>query len=226
MSDEQGIGISTDAAGSSSSSSSRRRRKRRRQRQGRRPIPPISIVPTIVTLGNLVAGFAAISFAIKPLGPIGPWDWSTLTVAGMLIFIGMFLDAIDGSVARLTNSVSAIGAQLDSLSDLVTFGIAPAIMMLRLVSHYVDPGASDEVFLGPEMDLVAARAIWGVGAIYVCCAALRLARFNVETPSASKEHHMLFRGLPSPGAAGAQGIDPHAVAGAGEQHVLIIQRLV
>ena len=71
------------------------------------------------------------------------------------------------------------------------------------MSEYLKPGDAGEVFLGPEMDLVAARAIWGVGAIYVCCAALRLARFNVETPSAAKEHHMLFRGLPSPGAAGA-----------------------
>lgn len=158
-------------------------------------------MPTMVTLGNLVAGFAAIYYAALPLGTTGPWGWSTLTVAGTLIFIGMLLDAIDGSVARLTGTMSEIGAELDSLADLVTFGVAPALMMLRLVSYHVGPEGT-ATLLGPEADVAIGKAIWGVAAIYVCCAALRLARFNVETPSAAAEHHLVFRGLPSPGAAG------------------------
>lgn len=183
---------------------SRRRRGGRggRRRRFRRPLPPLSVMPTLVTLGNLVAGFLAIQYAAKPLDASGPWGWSTLTVAGTLVFIGMFLDAVDGSVARLTRTQSEIGAQLDSLSDLVTFGVAPAFMMLRLVTHYLGPD-SETTILGPEAEIAVAKVVWGVAVIYVCCAALRLARFNVETPSAAVEDHLVFRGLPSPGAAGA-----------------------
>ena len=74
-------------------------------------------------------------------------------------------------------------------------------MMLRLASYYLGPG--DEVFvLGPEADLAVAKVLWGVAVVYICCAALRLARFNVESPPASAEGHLVFRGLPTPGAAG------------------------
>ncbi|MFK7961906.1 MAG: phosphatidylcholine/phosphatidylserine synthase [Phycisphaerales bacterium] len=186
----------------------RLRRVRIARRPRRRPLPPISVVPTIITLGNLVAGFAAIHYASKPLETDGPWGWSTLTVAGALIFLGMFFDAIDGSVARLTRSTSELGAQLDSLCDLVTFGVAPAFMMLRLVSHMLGPDvaagdAGNVSIIDPEADSQLAKVLWGVAAAYVVATALRLARFNVETPSDAAEDHLIFRGLPSPGAAGA-----------------------
>ncbi len=167
----------------------------------RRRIPPISVMPTLVTLANLIAGFAAIHYASKPIDATGLWGWKTLTVAGALVFLGMFLDAIDGSVARLTESTTELGAQLDSLADLVTFGVAPAFMMLRLVSYYVGPEGAATI-LSPEADTSFAKLLWGVAAVFVCCTALRLARFNVETPSAAKDDHLVFRGLPSPGAAG------------------------
>lgn len=176
-------------------------RMRRVRHRLRRRIPPISVMPTLVTLANLIAGFAAIHYASKPIDSTGLWGWKTLTVAGALVFIGMFLDAIDGSVARLTESASEIGAQLDSLADLVTFGVAPAFMMLRLVSHYVGPEGVATI-LGPEADTSFAKLLWGVAAVFLCCTALRLARFNVETPSAATDDHLVFRGLPSPGAAG------------------------
>jgi len=179
----------------------RLRRHAHRARRRRR-LPPMSVMPTLITLGNLICGFAAIHFAARPIEITGLWGWSSLTTAGALIFLGMFLDSIDGTVARLTRSTSDLGAQLDSLGDLVSFGVAPAFMMLRLVSHYLGP-EGEQVILGPEADLAAAKVFWGVAAVYVCAAALRLARFNVETPSESKEDHLLFRGLPSPGAAGA-----------------------
>lgn len=181
----------------------RRRRllRRRGRRRLRRRIPPLSVMPTLVTLGNLVAGFTAIHYASKPIDSTGLWGWSSLTVAGALIFLGMFLDAVDGSVARLTDSFSAIGAQLDSLADLVSFGVAPAFMMLRLVSYYVGPEGQATI-LSPEADTAFAKLLWGVAAVFVACTALRLARFNVETPSAAVEDHRVFRGLPSPGAAG------------------------
>lgn len=173
-------------------------RKRRRQH-----LPPMSVIPTLCTLGNLIAGFAAIHYAAKPIDYAGgPWGWSGLTIAAMLVFIGMVFDAIDGSIARLTRSTTDLGAQLDSLCDMVTFGIVPAFMTIVLVSHYVGDGR-DISLIGPGADTIFGRVIWAIAAVYVCCAALRLARFNVETPSASASSHLVFRGLPSPGAAGA-----------------------
>ena len=158
------------------------------------------MLPALLTLGNLLCGFAAIHFAAKPVAATGFFGWSTLTVAGSLIFFGMFFDAIDGFVARLVKSTSVFGANLDSLADVVSFGVAPAFMMLRLVSHYYGPDGATSI-MGPEVDSVYARIAWAIAAVYICCTALRLARFNAEA-SASGEEHRTFHGLPSPGAAG------------------------
>lgn len=181
--------------------------RERRRRRRLRPVPPLSVVPTLLTLGNLLCGFAAIHYAALPIGPSQVFGWSTLTVAGAVIFLAMVFDALDGTVARLTRSASDFGAQLDSLADIVSFGVAPAYMMMRLVSHYYGPGWSAATggglsILGPDADNAYAKVAWAVAAIYVSCAALRLARFNVETPSPAEEDHRWFRGLPSPGAAG------------------------
>jgi len=175
-------------------------RLRRRLQQGR-PLAALAVIPALMTLGNLICGFAAIHYAAMPVAISEIFGWSTLTVAGSLIFVGMFLDALDGSVARLTHSASDMGAQLDSLADMVAFGVAPAYMMLRLVSHYYGPEHYTGV-LGPDADNLYARVTWTIAAVYICCTALRLARFNVETPSLHAEDHRWFRGLPSPGAAG------------------------
>ena len=174
-----------------------------RNRKGR-ALPPVSTIPTLFTLANLVCGFAAIHYASKPIGMTTIFDWSTLTVAGILVFVGMFFDSIDGAVARLTKSMSDVGAMLDSLSDIVTFGVAPALMMLRLVSHYYYGAEESQAsIIGPEAGDFFSKIIWGIAAVYLCCTALRLARFMVETPSASVEDHRIFNGLPTPGAAGA-----------------------
>ncbi|HWB19994.1 MAG TPA: phosphatidylcholine/phosphatidylserine synthase [Phycisphaerales bacterium] len=178
-------------------------RKRRRLASGpHRRNRTIAVVPTLFTMGNLISGFAAIHYAAKPLEFTGPWGWSSLTLAGLLVFLGMFLDSVDGSVARLMRTSSEVGAQLDSLADVVTFGVAPAFMMLQLVSHYVGPAGErvGSVIIGPEADTVYAKLLWAVAATYVCCTGLRLARFNVDTTSNSD--HLWFSGLPSPGAAG------------------------
>ncbi len=164
-------------------------------------LPPMSVFPTMFTLGNLVAGFAAIHYAAKPIDYIGVAQLSSLTLAGLLVFLGMLLDAVDGAIARLVRGSSEMGVQLDSLADLVTFGVAPAFMMLRLVSHYLGPEGA--TILGPEADHTFARIVWGIAAVYICCAALRLARYNVETPTSAVAKHMVFKGMPSPGAAGA-----------------------
>lgn len=167
-----------------------------------RALPPLAILPTLLTLGNLVAGFAAIYYASRDDEFLRlPWGWSALTFAGTLIFVGMLLDAVDGSVARLTRSFSDIGAQLDSFADVITFGVAPAFLALTLVGTYFrDAGVT---IIGPEADHGLGRIVWAIAAIYVSCAALRLARYNVEASAEQHSDSRSFRGLPSPGAAGA-----------------------
>src|SRR5437773_45399 len=92
----------------------------------RRPrLPKLSVLPTLCTLGNLVCGFAAILFASKPVTYAGPWHWSGLTFAAVMVFVGMLLDAVDGWVARRVRFVSPMGSHLDSLADMVSFGLAP-----------------------------------------------------------------------------------------------------
>lgn len=184
---------------------------RRRSRRIRlRTLGPTGVWPTLFTLGNLVAGFAAIHFATKPMvlaatdgvtGAYGPWGWSSLTVACALILLGVVFDSVDGSVARLTDSVTEMGGQLDSLADLVTFGLAPAFITLNLLTQYIGPDGT--AIVNPATASTLGRLSWAIAAIYVCCAALRLARFNVETASGRLGDKLSFRGLPTPGAAGA-----------------------
>ncbi len=164
---------------------------------------PAGVWPTLLTLGNLVSGFAAIHYAAKPVvdgDDFGPWGWTSLAVAASLVLLGIVLDSLDGAVARLTDGVTEMGGQLDSLADVVTFGVAPAFIMLNLLSQYL--GSGDPI-ISPDAGHTLGKLCWAVAAIYVCCGALRLARFNVETASGRLGDHMSFRGLPSPGAAGA-----------------------
>lgn len=139
--------------------------------------------------------------------------WTPLEVAAILIFVGMLFDAIDGSIARLAHVQSDLGAQIDSLADMVTFGVAPAFLTLRLVSLETADGG---LIIGPGADNVLGKIIWAAAAVYVCCAAMRLARFNLEITTNNRGHTKQFHGLPTPGAAGA-------VAGliALHQHLLI-----
>jgi CDP-diacylglycerol---serine O-phosphatidyltransferase len=126
------------------------------------------------------------------------------TIAGSFIFLAMVFDMFDGFVARLTRSTSDFGAELDSLADMVSFGIAPAFLSVHLIGELLrnqGPGGHDYLFLPtPFSDSGWLRLFWLIAAIYVSCTALRLARFNVITqPDALS--HMYFRGMPSPGAA-------------------------
>lgn len=153
----------------------------------------IAVLPTLLTLGNAACGFGAITFAAK-LGPEHA-EGDHLVIASVLIFLGMVFDALDGSAARLTNQTSEIGAQLDSLCDAITFGVAPAFLMLQFMRHdHVGSGAQFDFSFHP-------RFLWTIGALYTVCTLLRLARFNVETDD--EDSHDTFSGLPSPAAAGA-----------------------
>jgi len=155
------------------------------------------MLPSLLTLCNLLCGFAAIHFVTR--GDLT----LLLPVACYLIFAAMICDALDGSLARLSRSTSDFGGQLDSLADVISFGAAPAFISIRLMRNVLASHASAEDWLvGPAADTLFGRICWLTAAVYVACAALRLARFNVENVQDTSAH-MGFRGLPVPGAAGA-----------------------
>ena len=112
----------------------------------------------------------------------------------------MVFDVLDGRLARLTRRTSDFGGQLDSLCDVISFGVAPAILMLRMVITVLH-GQFDRIQI-LQTHLPIERVVLCIAAIYVACTVLRLARFNVENEP-DKSSHMNFRGLPSPGAAAA-----------------------
>ena len=130
----------------------------------------IYLLPNLLTTGALFGGFYAVLSGFS-----GSYEW-----AAMAIFAAMLFDGLDGRVARMTNTQSDFGVQYDSLSDMVSFGVAPAVVAYGW-------GVSD---LG-KVGLAAAF-------VYASCAALRLARFNVQAELADKK---TFTGLPSPAAA-------------------------
>jgi CDP-diacylglycerol--serine O-phosphatidyltransferase len=157
----------------------------------------VKVLPSMLTLGNLLCGFAAIFYASRPADAIMPVGaWSNLTLAAALIILGMVFDALDGRVARMTNQTSELGGQLDSMADMVAFGIAPAFLVIQLVEIGTP-------FFGPPIaDTYFDRAVLVIAGVYAACAALRLARFNVEIEDPENADHMSFKGLPSPAAAG------------------------
>jgi len=138
--------------------------------QPRKPRKGIYVLPNLFTLAALFGGFYAIVMAMN-----GRFD-----MAAIGVFCAMVLDSLDGRVARMTNTQSAFGEQMDSLSDMVSFGAAPALIAY-------------------EWSLKGlGRWGWIAAFVYCACAALRLARFNVNTAVVDKR---FFQGLPSPAAA-------------------------
>jgi CDP-diacylglycerol--serine O-phosphatidyltransferase len=155
----------------------------------------IAVLPHLLTLGNAFCGLLALSKGIDALAYSG--DNPTLFYAKMetacwLVFLAMVFDALDGKVARMTGAASAFGAQLDSFSDALTFGCAPALLAKVLIEH---EGPLRGYEGNPRLHFICAAA-------FALMAILRLARFNLETgPEADK--HTSFKGLPSPAAAGS-----------------------
>jgi CDP-diacylglycerol--serine O-phosphatidyltransferase len=151
----------------------------------------IPVLPTLLTLGNGVCGFAAIAYASKiNLG--GTMPESTIDfyflLSAALILVAMIFDVLDGYAARRARCATEFGGQLDSLCDAISFGAAPAFLLLRL----------GQVWEGQP---VVAKTVAIIAGLYLACAVLRLARFNTEnTPDPAS--HKRFKGLPSPAAAG------------------------
>ena len=107
----------------------------------------------------------------------------------------MLFDALDGRLARFTRHTTDFGGQLDSLADVISFGAAPAFLALQVFkSHQL-------LYEHWDLPPVLSRLIWAFGALYMSCAAIRLARFNVSNQH-GEQHHFSFLGLPSPGAGG------------------------
>lgn len=149
----------------------------------------VSMLPNLLTLANAGCGLLAVSKAIDALaaGASAERFDRMLEASCWLIFLAGVLDALDGRIARLTDTFSDFGAQLDSFADAVTFGVAPAIVAKVLLEH-------ESTVLHPRVNFLAAAA-------FSLMAILRLARFNLETEH-DEESHRGFKGLPSPAAAG------------------------
>jgi CDP-diacylglycerol--serine O-phosphatidyltransferase len=132
----------------------------------------IFLLPSIITVGNMFCGYACVVFAMR----------NELATAAPFIGIAVILDMLDGRIARLTNTTSAFGLEFDSLADVISFGLAPAILAFAW-------GLSE---LG--------RVGWAAGFVFVTAAAMRLARFNIQSHVLTDKRY--FIGMPSPAAAG------------------------
>jgi CDP-diacylglycerol--serine O-phosphatidyltransferase len=129
----------------------------------------VSLLPSLFTIANLFCGWACVVYAMR----------GEFIVAAPFIGVAIVLDMLDGRIARMTGTTSDFGVQLDSLADLISFGMAPAILAFQ---WGLEP-------LG--------RMGWAVGFVFLTAAALRLARFNIQSVSDKR----YFAGLPSPAAA-------------------------
>lgn len=185
-----------------------------RQERRRKRLRSLRFAPTLITLCNLTCGFAAIHFAMRAMYELGSGGVaagapslpprllermlpSPLSVGAGLVLLGMVFDMFDGLVARVTRSTTNFGGQLDSLADVVTFGAAPAALMVAFMTRQLE---ADAIIPSPISDHFWGRFTWVCASIYVAMAAVRLARFNVEHAEDGFDHRT-FRGLPSPGAA-------------------------
>jgi len=149
------------------------RRIRRPRRSSRESLRRgIYIIPSLFTVGNMLCGFASVLHAIN----------NRLEIAGWLIIVAGVLDGLDGRIARLTKSSSEFGREYDSLADVVSFGVAPALLAF-------------------QWGLVTAgRLGWAVAFLFLVAGSVRLARFNVK---AHDHERGFFVGLPIPAGAGA-----------------------
>ena len=134
----------------------------------------IYLLPNLLTTGALFSGFYSIVAAMN----------QHFDSAAIAIFVAIILDGMDGRIARLTNTQSAFGMQYDSLSDMISFGLAPSLVVYQWALFNMGK-------LG-----------WLAAFVYTACASLRLARFNTQATTIDKRY---FQGLPSPGAAAVLG---------------------
>jgi CDP-diacylglycerol--serine O-phosphatidyltransferase len=146
----------------------------------------IYFLPNLLTAGNLFCGFVALTKIVEADIPSG--DFSQIKIALGFILLACIFDLFDGRVARMGGVESPFGREFDSLADLVSFGVAPAFLVHRVVLH--------DVFVGhPERG-------WFIASIYLLCGAFRLARFNCLAAMSGSGGGREFLGFPIPSAAG------------------------
>ena len=166
-------------------------RRNKRVRKG------MFILPSLFTAGNIGAGYFAISQCIQGVGG----DFRHFDYAAKAIGFAVLFDGLDGRIARMTNSTSEFGKQLDSLADVITFGVAPAILSYMWGFRFMSPP-----FGNPELGTKLAQIGAFVGFLFLIASASRLARFNIQTdPKPSnpgRPGKKYFVGMPTPAGAG------------------------
>lgn len=145
--------------------------RRRTDTSPRRLRRGVYLLPSLLTLANMFCGYACIVYAMR----------GEFITAAPFIGLAIVLDMLDGRIARMTGTTSAFGIEFDSLADIISFGVAPAILAFSWGLHPLG------------------RMGWAAGFIFVAAAAVRLARFNIQAGTHDKRY---FVGLPSPAAAG------------------------
>ncbi len=156
----------------------------------------IHILPNLITLANAFVGLLALAKGIDALTLSGGDPvvfYRKMEAACFLVFLGMVFDSLDGLVARMAKAHSDFGAELDSFSDALTFGVVPAMLTKMLIEH---EGPISGYTGNPRLHFIAAAA-------FALMAILRLVRFNLESEKERAGHSKSFHGLPSPVAAGA-----------------------
>jgi CDP-diacylglycerol--serine O-phosphatidyltransferase len=151
----------------------------------------IYLLPTLFTVGNLFCGYSSLIKSFQ----------GEIEHAAVFIIVAGVLDGLDGRIARLTGATSDFGLEFDSLADIVSFGIAPAMLAYRWALGSFD------------------RLGWLIAFIFLVCAAMRLARFNIQSSVGDKRH---FAGLPSPMAAGTLASVAYAFPGTERSDVLAV----
>lgn len=155
----------------------------------------VKSIPNMLTLCNSLCGFAAILNTLRAYGRPAEDQYDIFVISAVMIFCAMVFDAFDGFVARLLKAGSMHGIQMDSLSDMVTFGVAPAVL-ISVMTHAMKEN------LVPLQEVY----VYSLSAVYLGGAALRLATYNVKEmfpEEGVKIDHDYFSGLPTPGGAAA-----------------------
>jgi len=154
----------------------------------------LAVLPSLFTIGNIFCAYYSVMSTLN-----AKWDHAAIAIG-----IGYILDGLDGRIARLTGTTSEFGMQLDSLADVLTFGIAPAILAFAWGIDWINP---TKALVTPAVNPTAQHvhsAGWLMTFAFVICGALRLARFNVlaSKPAADSNSKRYFVGLPIPAGAG------------------------
>jgi CDP-diacylglycerol--serine O-phosphatidyltransferase len=160
-------------------------RKRKQKQRVERLIPIRAMIPNLVTFMAAASGITSIRYSCH-----AQWD-----LAVIAILVACVLDGLDGRVARMLRATSKFGAELDSLSDFVSFGVAPAMLIYFWIMQVVPAGSAAYPFRG---------VFWALALFHALCGAFRLARFNIMIEDGPKQPYWkhFFMGLPAPGGAG------------------------